>query len=85
MSALTYKRVCCFKITLKSLIDVCAHRLVVGGELVGVDAALRHARLVNVVVGLAVQALGEHRHLRRDTESDPKSDPKTSCDVALLI
>ena len=52
-----------------SLVAVYAHRLVVGGELVCVDAALGDARLVHVVVGLAVQALGEHRHLRIVTEN----------------
>ena len=46
-----------------ALVDVRAHRLVVGGELVGVDAALRDARVVDVVVGLAVQALGEDAYL----------------------
>ena len=39
------------------------HRLVVGWELVRVAAALGDAGLVDVVVGLAVQALGEHGHL----------------------
>ena len=71
-----------------SLVAVYAHRLVVGGELVCVDAALRDARLVNVVVGLAVQALGEHRHLRIDTEyhyQTIKSDPKTSGSVTYLL
>ena len=56
-----------------SLVDVSAHCLVVGGELVGVDAALLHAGLVHVVVGLAVQALGEHRHLAIDAESHYKT------------
>ena len=44
-------------------VDVRAHRLVVGGELVGVDAALGDARVVDVVVGLAVEALGEDAYL----------------------